>query len=86
MNRRDLFKGLAAALVAANIPFPIEQLIDLPQPDTIKYLNRVRVDLINLITRPPCTLHEDGRLEIMSVEHHVEALGHVNKLIKELSV
>ena len=87
MNRRELFKGLAAALAAAHIPFPAEEhpaygrspLMD-ALPD-LQYLNRLRADLLNRIIHPPLIIHEDGTLEQMPTTAVEEALGYVNKLL-----
>jgi hypothetical protein len=86
MNRRELFNGLAAAFVVAQIPIPIAAIEALPDSQAIAYLRRVRLDLIEKIVRPPCIMHEDGRLEIMSTKPWDECLVVVNNLIKELNV
>lgn len=84
MNRRELFKGLAATLAAASIPFPIEALIPLPDSQVLAYLKKVRLDLMNHIIYPPMIMHENGQIERMTTEVQVEALRHVSKLIEEL--
>lgn len=89
MNRRELFKGLAAAFVVAQIPISaetIENLQFLPDTQVIAYLKHVRLDLINKIVCPPCIMHEDNTIEIMSTQPWDEALVVVNNLIEELSV
>lgn len=82
MNRRELFKGLAASLAAASIPIPA--LLSLPDTEILRYLKRVRLDLLDKIANPPRIMHEDGRTEMMSTEVQQEALRHVVALIEEL--
>lgn len=87
MNRRELFKGLAAAFVAAQLPIPaetIENLQFLPDTKVIAYLKHVRTDLINKIVNPPCIMDANNQIEIMSTKPWDEALVVVNNLIKEL--
>jgi hypothetical protein len=86
MNRRELFNGLAAAFVAAQIPIPIAAIEALPDSQAIAYLRRVRLDFIDKIISPPCILHEDNTLEIMPTKPWDECLVVVNNLIEELNV
>lgn len=85
MNRRELFKGLGAALAAASIPFPVEAIEALPPNEMFAYLYRVRVDLMHKIVNPPCIMHENGKLEVMKTDVWQEALRHINILLKELA-
>lgn len=87
MNRRELFKSLAASFAAASIPipFPVETIEQSPS-DALSHLLRVRLDLIDQLLHPPCVMYEDGRIEIMKDISGVrqEALRHVTKMIEEL--
>lgn len=87
MNRRELFKGLAAAFVVANMPLPVEQLLTIPDSEAIAYLKRVRLDLINKLIYPPRILHEDGTTSGMPelIQSWTECLRHVDAYIKELT-
>lgn len=85
MNRRELFKGFAAVCVAASIPFDVEALITVPDSDVTKYLKTVKDDLMNKIIYPPAIMSEDGTLTMMSTDGWVEALRHINILLKELN-
>lgn len=85
MNRRDLFKGLAAAMVVASVPFPIEAIETLPDTQVVAYLRRLKIDLLNKIIYPPVTMDKDGTMEMMKTDVWEEALRHVNKLLEELA-
>lgn len=87
MNRRELFKGLAAALAVANIPLPVQQLEALSDSTALAYLKRIRLDLINKITNPPRILYEDGTTSGMPelVESWRQCLQHVQRCIDELA-
>ena len=86
MNRRELFKGLAAALVVVSIPFPVEAIEALSDTQAIAYLKRVREDLIAKIIYPPCTMDDFNKITVMDTKPWDEALAVVNNLIEELSV
>lgn len=87
MNRRELFKGLAAALVVANLPLPIEQLLTLPDSEAIAYLKRLKLELLDKLVNPPMIMHEDGRIEHMTelTNSWNLCIQHADKCIKELS-
>lgn len=85
MNRRELFKGLAAAFVVAQLPIPVEMIESLPDTQAIAYLRRVRDDLIEKIVNPPCIMDNYNKITIMPTKPWDEALVVVNNLIKELS-
>jgi len=88
MNRREMFKGLAAALAAASIPIPIplEEYGTLPAlnvTDMVKYLNWVKHDLITKIANPP-TMLEGHRITRLPTTAQEEALRYVETVLKEL--
>ena len=85
MNRRELFKGLGALLVVANMPLPVQALIELPEPEALRYLKRLQLDLLEKIVNPPCIMHENGTIERMSIVPQQECLAYIDGLIREMS-
>jgi len=84
MNRRELFKGLGAVLVAASLPIPIIAFESVSDTQALAYLRRVRKDVIYKIMYPLCTMDKFGKITIMDIKPMEECLTYVNKCIAEL--
>lgn len=87
MNRRELFQGLCASLVAASIPTSVETLIALPQQRLLDYLRRVQQEILYKIAHPPLIMTEDGKLLPIEWydEAQQEALRTITKALKEFT-
>jgi hypothetical protein len=90
MHRRDLFKGLAATLVAINIPLPLEQLIAAPQSQVMTYLTRTKLDILHKLTHPPIVVNRFGVITYSAEDPTISknlhlALDHINRLMTELA-
>jgi hypothetical protein len=90
MNRRELFKGLAATLIIANIPLPVEQLIAAPQSEVMSYLMRAKLDILHKLTNPPMIINHFGVITYDGTDHDLHsnlrlALTHINRLMMELA-
>lgn len=56
MNRRELFKGLGAALAAASIPFPAFAFERASNSEALAFLERLLKDLAYKLANPPLVL------------------------------
>lgn len=92
MNRRELFKGMAAAFAAASIPLPFSEPLDdlygvspaVQALGMVKYLNRVKADLIHRITNPPALL-DGNTIRSLPTTNDQVALQYVIKFLEELN-
>lgn len=84
MNRRELFKSMAAALAAVAVPCTVEALAETPNPDILRYLRRVQQNLMTKVVNPPMIMREDGTVTTPPMETWHEALTWVNRAITEL--
>jgi hypothetical protein len=90
MNRRELFKGLAATLVIANIPLPIEELVAAPQSEVMAYLMRSKADILERLINPPVVINRFGTITYSAENAEISAnlrlaLEHINRLMTELA-
>jgi hypothetical protein len=90
MNRRDLFKGLAATLVVINIPLPIEQLVAASQSEVMSYLMKAKLEIIHKLVNPPVIINHFGVITYDGTDKELFsnlrlALDHINRLITELA-
>lgn len=95
MNRREILKGLATSLALAAVPIPLPPAEVVTEVygyspamqalGTLEYLNRIKKDILTRIVNPPMLMAEDGTLTAFRQTHLIEALGHVNQLLEDMS-
>lgn len=84
MNRRELFKGLAAFAVVASLPLPAMAVVEaMPRSEALAFLLKIRQDYLYKLVNPPMIMHEDGRLETLPQDHVRDILKFLDQAIEE---